>query len=342
MPNQAQAVIKLSKQAYSLLSKKHYRQAEKVFLEAYALDNANSFILVGLGHVYRELDDFTQAIHFYRLILDVEAENAFALKGIGHAYRGVRDYSEAAGYWQRYLDKNPRDYHMMVRCADVLKKVDRLDEAEAVYLRALEYDINDKYCNLGLGSLYYKQGNEAAALTCLQRFILHGDSNVAVLTMIGNIHQRHKEFDRAIEIFAKVIDIEADNAYALYGLGNSYRGLFQYEDAVLWWLKVLDAEPDNQGLHSRVGDALIHINDLDRAQKHYLRSLDLAFDPFALIGLSKIYCQRQDFDEALSCCQRILERQPNHRRTLEQIAEVYEALGDMDHAGQFRRRLAGS
>ena len=186
MPNQIQSVIKLSKQAYSLLSKKQYRQAEKVFLEAFEQDNNNPFILVGLGHVYRELNDFNQAIHFYQLILDIEPENTFAQKGIGHAYRGMRDYDKTVEYWQRYLDKNGRDYHMLVRCADALKKLDRLEEAEASYLKALKFDLNDKYGNLGLGSLYYKTGNEDGALECLTRFVRHDATNVAVLTMIGN------------------------------------------------------------------------------------------------------------------------------------------------------------
>ena len=339
MPNQAQSVIRLSKQAYSLLSKKNYRLAEKIFLQAYEIDARNSFILVGLGHVYRELHDYQKAIHYYQLILELEQDNAFALKGIGHAYRGLRDYEKTVEYWQRYLAKNPNDYHMMVRCADGLKKLDRLDEAEGLYLKALEFDDHDKYGNLGLGSLYYKTGKESAALECLQKFVRHDDSNVAVLTMIGNIQQRHKDYASAIEIFKKVVALEADNAYALYGLGNSYRGLRQYEDAVIWWLKVLESEPDNQGLHSRLGDALIHIKEYDRAQKHYLRSLDLAFDPFALIGMSKIYCIKGDYSEALACCQRVLERQPGHQRTLEQMLAVYDASGDADNAAELRARI---
>lgn len=339
MPNQAQSVIKLSKQAYSLLSKKNYRLAEKIFLQAHEIDSKNSFILVGLGHVYRELQDYQKAIQYYQSILDLEPENAFALKGIGHAYRGQRDYHRTVDYWQQYLGKNPNDYHMMVRCADALKKLERLDEAETLYVRALQFDNDDKYGNLGLGSLYYKTGNESAALECLKKFVKHDDSNVAVLTMIGNIHQRHKEYARAIEVFKKVVALEADNAYALYGLGNSYRGLCQYEDAVIWWLKVLESEPDNQGLHSRLGDALVHIGEYDRAQKHYLRSLDLAFDPYALIGMSKIYCMRGDFSEALACCQRVLDRQPGHQRTLEQMLAIYEASGDSDHAADLRARM---
>ena len=161
---------------------------------------------------------------------------------------------------------------------------------------------------------------------------------MSFLQLQGVVDQQLGQFEQAIEVFGKVIELEADNAYALYGLGNSYRGLCQYEDAILWWLKVLDAEPDNQGLHSRLGDALVHIKDYNRAQKHYLRSLDLAFDPFALIGLSKIYCQRGDYQEALACCQRVLDRQPGHYRTLEQMAEVYEASGDTGLADQLRSR----
>ena len=101
MQNQDKTVIKQSKRAYFLLSKRRYREAEKIFLEAYGLDPNNAYILVGLGDVSRKLKKFEKALDYYEKCLEIDPRNVFALRGAGNAYRGLQQPEKSMAYWQR-------------------------------------------------------------------------------------------------------------------------------------------------------------------------------------------------------------------------------------------------
>jgi len=314
MPDLNKSVVKLSKRAYYLMGKRRYIEAEKVFQEAYALNAENAYILVGLGDLYRKLKNFQKAIQYYDLVLTIDPVNVFALRGLGNAYRGMKQPGESLIYWERYLQCNRYDTHVMVRMADTYKKMDKFQEAMSFY--------NDKYAYLGMGTLNYKLGEDDAALSCFEKYQVFDESNVAVLTMLGNIFQRRKQFDTASVYFKKTIEVDSDNVFALYGLGNCERGLGNFHAAVQLWCKVLEFEPENQNLYTRVGDACFSLDNLDESKAYYEKSLALGFDPYAHLGLSSIHIKNNALDEAERCCNLILEKLPSHSRALKEISRI--------------------
>ena len=52
-------------------------------MEALGLEPENSYILVGLGDLYRQTSKFGKAISFYSRLLEFDESNVFALRGIG-------------------------------------------------------------------------------------------------------------------------------------------------------------------------------------------------------------------------------------------------------------------
>ena len=334
--------VELSKMATDLLRKKSYHEAEKTFIEALELDDTNPYVLVGLGDLYREMKRFKDATGFYEKVLAFDPENVFALRGIGDAYRGMEEPAKAVGYWKRYLECNKKDIHVMTRLADSFQRMGDLQQSEHYYLNVLEIDGKDKYALLGLGNLYYKMGKNEEALRYLEDLIELDESYVAALTMIGNIYRRQKEFDRAAVYYERVIKRNPGNTFALYGLGDSYRGLKDYDEAIHWWLKILEKEPQNQDLLSRVGDALLNLGKMDEALEYYNRSCRIGFDAYALLGMSKINRQRENYHEAERCCQEALEKAPGDRRFLEELANVFEAKGELGKSEEIRSTLPAS
>ena len=96
-----------------------------------------------------------------------------------------------------------------------------------------------------------------------------------------------------------------------------------YEDVIVWWLKILEKEPKNQVMNSRLGDAYYNIGDLENAQKHYQKSLEIRYDPYALIGLSRIHRSLDRYDDAEECCRQVLEQSPHHARAKEELEAIY-------------------
>lgn len=328
------AAIELSKKGNKLLRQGAYQAAEQTLLEAYELDPNNAYILVGLGDLHREQKKFAQAINYYEKILGLDERNVFALRGAGDAHRGKNQHDLAISYWRRYLACNEDDILVMTRVADSYKKLKQYRESEEYYSQALNINSRDKYALLGIGSLFYKLEKDDKALDYLEQLLELDDGYVAVLTMVGNIYRRRQEFDRAMDYYMKAVELEPGNTFALYGLGDCSRWLQKYDEVVKWWEMILAKEPRNQVMHSRVGDACLNTGEFDRALTHYQKSLEIRFDPYACLGISKIYRSQEKYSEAIEYCQKVLDHTPQNIRALEELAEIYRDMGEPEKAAK--------
>jgi len=339
MQSDHKRAIELSRQGSEFLKKRNWKEAENSFLEALAIDNENSYVLVGLGDLHRETGKYHKAIGFYEKTLEIDPLNMFALRGIGDAYRGLGQAGKAITFWQRYLQQNHDDIHVLTRLADSYVKIGNFSESESLYLKALSLDGTDKYALRGIGNLYYKLADHDKALSYFEKFIELDDTYIAVLTMAGNIYRRRKQYDKAVYFYEKALKQEPWNIFALYGMGDSQRGLQNYENSVVYWLKILEKEPHNQNLHSRVGDAMVLLGRLDDALEHYQQSMNIGYDQFALLGMAKAYRLKNDFAQAEKCCQQLLEKNAEEPRALQEALALYEEMGDKQKAEEVRARL---
>lgn len=332
-------VIELSRQGDELLKKKCFPEAERIFHKALEKDGRNPYVLVGLGDLYREMRKYRKAVGYYQTVLEIDPVNMFALRGVGDSYRGLHEDAKSIPYWKLYLDQNSEDVHVITRLADSYVKTGGFIEAQELYQKALGLNEKDKFALRGIGNLFYKKGDHEQALNYFEKFLNIDDTYIAVLTMAGNIYRRRREYDRAAAHYKKALKQQPKNVFALYGMGDSQRGLQNYQEAIDCWLQILEKEPSNQNLLSRVGDALAILNKGDEAISYYQKCLKINFDPFALLGLARIYRDRKQFEEAEDCCFKILNKFPNDVRGTEELIRVYEALGNKEKVEQYRSRL---
>ena len=193
---------------------------------------------------------------------------------------------------------------------------------------------------LGLGNVYYAQQDDEKALICFERLLSKNSShNVVLMTMIGNIYRRRKEFDRAMDYYENALDLDPKNNFALFGMGDCFRGKLNMEKAVYWWGKILDQEPENQPLWTRVGDALVSLDRLDDAIAHYSASLKVDHDLYAVLGLARVSQQKGEFDKACRYCEQALEVDKDNVRALETLVAICEAAGQPEKAQAARDRI---
>jgi len=330
--------VSLSREGNELLRKGRFSEAEKVFLEALEIDPNNSYILVGLGDLHREQRFYKKSLQYYEHVLKLDPDNIFALRGTGDSYRGLSMPERAIYHWNRYLEHNTEDYHVMTRVADALVKTNSFADSEKFYIKALSFKGNDKYALLGLGSLYYKIGEEDKALAQFDKLLALDDSYVAVLTMTGNIFRRRKEFELAANFYERAATKDPWNTFALFGLGDSLRGMKKYSEAVRWWSMIIEKEPKNQNMLTRIADALLAQEKIDKAYSYYERSLEIGYDPYALLGISRLERKRMNLDAAEAACRQLLNHSPEDPRFLEELANVYEDKGKPDKAREIRSK----
>ena len=76
--------------------------------------------------------------------------------------------------------------------------------------------------------------------------------------------------------------------------------------------------------------------------EHYETSLQVGFDPYALLGLSRTHRARQNYDEAEKFCLEGLEKINGDPRFLEELATIYEAQGNTSKAEETRTKLGSA
>jgi len=334
------AVIELSKKGSRLFRSGQLLEAEKVYLQAKEIDDENPYVLSGLGDVYRKLTRFEESGAQYDAVLKKDPSNIFALRGAGDARRGMKQPLQAIPFWLRYLEINEKDSHVMVRVADAYHKLNNLDDAVDFYEQSLAIKPYDPFALLGLGNVYYGQHDDEKALACFEKLLAKNTShNVVLMTMIGNIYRRRKEFDRAMDHYENALNLDSKNNFALFGMGDCFRGQLNMEKAVYWWGKILDQEPDNQALWTRVGDALASLGRLDDAVIHYKSSLRVSYDLYAVLGMARVAQKQGDHDKACYYCEQALDEDGDNERALEELAHICDDAGFAEKAQKLRARI---
>ncbi|MDM1292561.1 tetratricopeptide repeat protein [Acinetobacter indicus] len=116
-----------------------------------------------------------------------------------------------------------------------------LKQAEYWYRKAADQNYVKGIHNLGVSIFLQKRYKDALSYFEKAASMNHADS----INMLGIYHQEgivfEQDYKKALEYFSKAIDIDADNASALFNIGQAYyygEGVGQdYNEAFAWYVK---------------------------------------------------------------------------------------------------------
>ncbi len=317
------SVIELSKSARQRLKARRYREAKDLFRAGLEIEPENPYLLSGMGDACRETEDFEGAERCYLALLKVDGKNLFALRGLGDVYKRLNRHQEAIKLWETYLKYRPQDKHVMTRIADSCKVLALYDRAEEAYRQILRIAPNDRFAMTGLADLQHRMGYDEKAIATYEKILRLDPNELHILTIVGKLCWRISDFDRAERYFRHALAVDPRNPYALYGLGNCYRWYRQYEKAIEIWQRILEDSEGTQTLHTRMGDAYFHLNDLDAAQACYERALSFGADPFSTAAFVCLYSVRGQLEDAARYFELLMTQAQNPEDQLETLVKRF-------------------
>ncbi|TFG13900.1 MAG: tetratricopeptide repeat protein [Promethearchaeota archaeon] len=83
------------------------------------------------------------------------------------------------------------------------------------------------------------------------------------------------EYEKAIEIFKKIITLEPENYKAHYNLGIAYFNLGRIENALASYNEAIKIKPDYKHCYYNIGLVFESKNDLKQAISYYNKALDI-------------------------------------------------------------------
>ena len=242
-----------------------------------------------------------EADQYYTTILKANPKHPDANHNMGVLAVGVGKVQEALPFFKTALAANPSIAQYWLSYIDALIKLDRIDDAKAVFGQAKSkgakgdgFDqIEEK---LGTSTSknsdtqepsgdqfqsivnLYTQGQYQEALTQASQVLKQFPNSINLYNIIGAVNQGLGQLDKAIEAYNKALSIKPNYADTHYNIGKALQDQGKLEEAIEAYKKAISIKPDYAEGYNNMGNVLQDQRKLDEAIKAYKKALAIKPD----------------------------------------------------------------
>ncbi|MEK8021265.1 MAG: tetratricopeptide repeat protein [Candidatus Parabeggiatoa sp.] len=197
-----------------------------------------------------------------------------------------------------------------------------LQEAESIYRQILEVEPHQSEVLHLLGIIAAQVENYETAVELIQKAIQLDRSNVNYYNSLGNVFWYQEQFNDAGKCYRYCLTLNPDFAQAHNGFGNVLRELGYLSEALEHYQRCLALTPDFAEAHNNLGNVFREQGQSDLAIDAYQQAISLNPDYLeAHTNLGEVLNEAGQLKAALVSYQRALELNPDE-------AELHNHLGN--------------
>lgn len=189
--NNFEACLKMGEIAFY---SKDYDRAMESLSKVTEQDKNNQTALFMKGFIYKETGDTTNAVYYFRHLIELYPDYEPAYEELGMLYAQHRN-KLGLEYLTTALRLEPKNINVLYGLAMLYQDAEEADKANEYYVKILEIDPNYKYA-------WFNRGYMEMVL--------------------------YEDYDAAIDFFNKAIECDPEYAQAYYNIGCSY--LFKHDE----------------------------------------------------------------------------------------------------------------
>jgi tetratricopeptide (TPR) repeat protein len=257
--------------------------------------NNRAVFLERLGTIYREEQNYTQAVDTFRKMVPLGDENAVrGYQQIIDTYREAKQWPQATAVAKEATQKLPNDRGLRMVYAAQLADSGDPSKAIADVKGLLKGNADDRDVYISLGQMYtrLRQFDEAQqAYQKADELSTKPDDKQYVLFLRGASYERQKKYDEAEDMFRKVLAGDPQSAMTLNYLGYMLadRGV-KLDEAVSMIKKAVDLDPANGAYLDSLGWAYFKQAKYDQAEEMLVKaSQHMGSDPTVQDHLGDLY-----------------------------------------------------
>lgn len=289
-----------------------------------------------LGNALRLLGDIEQAVVHFRRALKLQPQMGFVHGNLGQLLLECGRPDEALQHCQEAVRLQPNSGPAFNNLGNVLRHLGRLAEAKASYSEALRLMPNLAMSYHNLGEIEQEQGRGPEAHQWFLQALQLEPNSPQFHTSLANSFRTRNELAEAETHLQEALRHVPNFAEALLALGQLRADQGRLEEALAEFEKILQAKIITPRLQFQLGDALLELNQKERALECYrgvLRQIP-RFSP-ALGRIASYFASEMSEEEHLALRQKLSEDSlGEYERTqlLFALAQLCDARGDYQRA----------
>lgn len=272
----------------------YWRDTASLFEHCAAVTPDNFVVRAYRGLGFVEKGDPESAVREFEAALRLEPNDTRTLYNIAGMRARQGRIDEAIEYYNRVLKLKPGDADTCVAIASIMAAKGEFERAIDSYREGLRYNSNDAEMHSGLGLMLLQLNRVDEGIKELEQAVkIKADS--AAYCNLGLAWVQKGRLSRAMECYAKSIQLKPDNAKAHYNLGNAYFAQNMPEKAIAEYRVAIRAVPDYVRAYDMLAIVLIQTGKIEEAIATYERVLKIdPDDKNAQIGLEKSRAAQKD------------------------------------------------
>ena len=212
---------------------------------------------------------------------------------------------------------NKRDYHNLEKsCENLIKK---FPESPLLY-------------NL-IGCSIQDDKRQLDIIQAFEKAIALKPDYVEAMNNYGVALEKFGEFDKALKILHRGVEINSRYSNAFYNLGNVYRKLKRIDEAYKSYQLAIDCNPNHAVAMNNLGVMLLDLGKISLAVENLENAAKINPQYFdALYNLGNAYFKKSDYEKAKEAYQKALQLNDQHPVLLNNFGTALITSGEVESA----------
>jgi tetratricopeptide (TPR) repeat protein len=319
------------------------KNATVEFQEVYRLDPEDEDVLLSLGQLYLQQDDYEHAAGFLSKYMDRNPDSSSAALSLASAYDHLQQPDKAIALLLGFQKRQPGNFYVIQQLADLYREKGEMTKALEYQKQVYDQDPDSSNSIRRYIDLLERTGSYGEAIKILEQRVQQDPQRSAWTMLLAKMNAKAGNIDRAESILTSKIQEDSDDFDLKLSLVQVYEDSQQYTKATAYLgqleqtlsgdvtLEETERKSDLALVYSHLGYCEQKLLNYDQSTSYYLKSRDLV-DPEdqARIDfyIALNYRQQKDWDKAIGALKTILDRDPKDVQSWELLSLVYEEKGD--------------
>lgn len=216
---QEQAIFIEGMQAYLLGNS---QDAVARFNEVLRKDPKNDAALYMLAKIAFEGGNMDNAIQFAQEAIKLNPDNEYYYQYLAEAKGEKQDFEGASRTYEALIKLKPKEYDYYYDWAYMLSRAGKYKEAIDVYNQLEQKTGVQEELIFQKQPLFIKLGKVDECVKDMEKLVKLYPSETRYISLIGEIYQSNKMYDKAIQTYKRILAIDPNNSDALLSLADIY------------------------------------------------------------------------------------------------------------------------
>lgn len=235
---------------------------------------------------------------------------------------------QAAAQLDKILENAPADNRTRLELAGIFENLGKTDKAIEILRKNISEDPRDNHSRLTLGYLYFRHERLPEARDALEKHVAQEPDSYSGSVMLARLYRAMDEVDLARAMYERVLELNWSFPQAL-DAAEFYEQIREYDRAVDLYRKLLEEEPDNETCRRKLAGLYMLLGKPDQAVLELEALKKTSQEPEKVdLAIGRLLLEQKKYKEAIHHFGRMLVAYPGLDIVRPLMALAYYESGD--------------